>query len=229
MRGKVRVAQLGGFAAVAAVGVAVDLVYVDEAAARASPVAAVGIGARSPTLSVQPTVARLGWRASITVTGVEAGSLEARLAGATRAGGERLPWQPLSFRDGAWRGTLHPPALRGVYPVQLRVGRGEQVWQSPRWLFRVYARGTVSRPAFATPEGVARWWARSVAGGVLRASKRWPRPDFDRRNRRLHQLIVIAYSPRGSLAVADRLGMFVTAVRETFDGRWRLLETNVYP
>ena len=84
-------------------------------------------------------------------------------------------------------------------------------------------------PLFATPEGVAHWWARSVAGGVLRASKRWPPPAFDRRDRRLHQLIVIAYSLPGSPAIADRLGMFVTAVRETIDGRWRLLEANVFP
>ena len=143
--------------------------------------------------------------------------------------GEQLPWQPLARRDGVWRGTLRSPALRGVYPVQLRSGRGGQVWQSPQWLFRVYARGTRSRPSFTTPEGVGRWWARSVTGSVLRASKRWPRPAFDRRDRRLHQLIVIAYSPPGSPGVADRLGIFVTAVRETSGGRWRLLEANVFP
>ena len=174
-------------------------------------------------------MARLDGKASITVTGVEARSLEARLAGATLPNGIQLPWRPLAFEYGVWRGTLDAPALRGVYLVQLRTGGGLQVWQSPRWLFRVYARGTRSRPAFATPEGVARWWARSVAGGVVRASKRWPRPGFDRRDRRLHQLIVVAYSRPGSRAIADRLGMFVTAVRETIDGRWRLLEANVFP
>lgn len=223
-------AELGVVAAVAAVGVAVDLVCAGRTVAVALPVASmVGVGAGSPVLSVHPAVARLDREASITVTGVEAGSLEARLAGATRPDGAQLPWQPLAYRDGVWRAALHPPALRGVYLVQLRTGRGGQVWQSPRWQFRVYARGTRSRPSFATPEGVGRWWARSVAGGVLRASKRWPRPGFDRRDRGLHQLVVISYSPRGSLAIVDRLGIFVTAVRETFDGRWRLLEANVLP
>jgi hypothetical protein len=76
---------------------------------------------------------------------------------------------------------------------------------------------------------VARWWDRSVAAVVVTASRRWPRLAFDRRDRRLHQLIVIAYSRHGSRSIADRLVMFVTAVRETKSGRWRLLEANQFP
>jgi hypothetical protein len=61
------------------------------------------------------------------------------------------------------------------------------------------------------------------------ALKRWPRPAFDRRDPRLHQLLVVAYSVAGKPAISDRLGIFITAVREGYHGRWRLLATSVSP
>jgi hypothetical protein len=63
----------------------------------------------------------------------------------------------------------------------------------------------------------------------LVALKRWRRPAFDRRDRRLHQLLVVAYSPAGHPRRRDRLGLFITAVRDGFDGRWRLLEATIAP
>ena len=54
-------------------------------------------------------------------------------------------------------------------------------------------------------------------------------PLFDRRDRRLHRLFVVAYSRRGHPAVQDRLGMFVTAVRDGYSGRRRLLEASTLP
>ena len=59
--------------------------------------------------------------------------------------------------------------------------------------------------------------------------KRWPRPTFDLRDRRRHQLLVVAYTLAGHRGVADRLGMFVTAVRDGLRGPWRLLEATVAP
>jgi hypothetical protein len=56
--------------------------------------------------------------------------------------------------------------------------------------------------------------------------RRWPPPAFDLRDHKLHQMLVVAYRPRGR---KDRLGMFVTAVRETTGKRWRLLEATVAP
>jgi hypothetical protein len=64
---------------------------------------------------------------------------------------------------------------------------------------------------------------------VVAALRRWRRPDFDKRDPRLHRLFVVAYNPPGRPRVADRLGMFVTAVRDGYDGRWRLLEATVQP
>ena len=90
--------------------------------------------------------------------------------------------------------------------------------------------GTLSRPSFATPEGVAKWWVRTATGHArLKALRRWPRPAFDLRDHRLHQLLVVAYSPVGHPGVDNRLGMFVTAVRNGFDGRWCLLEATLQP
>ena len=177
MRTKLGVAQLGVVAAVAAVGVVVDLASDDGTAAIALPVTVmVGVGAGSPL-----SRSSRRWH-------VSTGTRRSRCQASRQSPSKRGSWVRLGPTANSCRGSRSPagmgfgegrsgpPALRGVYPVQLRSGRGGQVWQSPRWLFRVYARGTRSRPSFTTPEGVGRWWARSVTGGVLRASKRWPRP-----------------------------------------------------
>jgi len=182
-----------------------------------------------PRLALHPAVAALHQRGSITVTGMTGASAEVRLLGATTSAGKQLPWVRLRAVGRAWEGTLPRPALRGIYPVQLRVRRGSRVFQSRAWLYRVFQRGTASRPTFASPEGVVRWWVRFVRHRVAVALKRWPRPTFDLRDRRLHQLLVVAYRRAGDLRVSHRLGMFVTAVRDGFDGRWRLLEATAAP
>ncbi len=182
-----------------------------------------------PRVSLRPGIATLGRPAAIVVTGIDAPSLQARLAGASTARGRALPWTQLRLANGRWRGTLPAPELRGIYPVELRIRPGAPVLHSRTWLLRVFAPGTLARPSFATPEEVGRWWVRSVPGRTLVAMKRWPRPTFDRRDTRLHQLLVLAYSPPDRPALRDRLGIFVTAVRDGFDGRWRLLEATVVP
>ena len=120
--------------------------------------------------------------------------------------------------------------LRGIYPLELRIRPGSPVLRSDRWLLPVLARGTRSRPSFTTPEGVARWWVHTLPlDARVVAMKRWPRPEFDLRDRRRHQLLVVAYTLAGHRAVPDRLGMFVTAVRDGLRGPWRLLEATVAP
>lgn len=179
-----------------------------------------------PQLVLQPRVTVLHQHAWISVTGVTAAGLDVRLVGATSERGELLPWTHLRKLQGAWRGRLPAPALRGVYVIELRSG-SLRVQSKQR--LRVFEPGTLNRPTFATPEQVVRWWVRSVRRGDVVALKRWPRPDFDRRDRRLHQLLVVAYNPHGDAAVEHRLGMFITAVRDRFDGDWRLLEATVDP
>jgi hypothetical protein len=124
---------------------------------------------------------------------------------------------------------LPAPELRGIYPVQLRVGPGSPVLRSTHWFYRVFAPGTLSRP-FGLPEDVARGWVQTLPGKAkLVALKRWPRPDFDRRDLRLHRLLVIAYTLAGHETVRERLGIFVTAVRDGYGGRWRMLEAKATP
>jgi len=181
-----------------------------------------------PQVSLQPTVAVLRQPAAITVTGVQARTLEARLVGATTTLGRPLGWTPLRPTVGGWHGVLPAPELRGVYAVELRAGT--RMLRSPTWRLRVFALGTLARPSFTTAEAVARWWVRTLPGHpTFVALKHWPRPAFDRRDRRLHRLLVVAYSPPGRPAVRDRLGMFVTAVRDGLRGRWRLLEATAQP
>jgi hypothetical protein len=70
---------------------------------------------------------------------------------------------------------------------------------------------------------------RTVARGKLVAVKAWPRPGFDRRDVRLHRLFVVAYSPFDQPGIDERSGMFVTAVRDGYGGRWQFLEATVSP
>jgi hypothetical protein len=186
--------------------------------------------AGAPAVVADPAIVRLGGSASVTVRGLAGRRLEVRLVGATTPAGVPLGWRPLRLAGKAWRGSLPKPALRGIYPIEVRAGAGQPVARSATWMLRVFATGTLSRPSFARPEGVAKWWVRTATGHArLIALRRWPRPGFDLRDQRLHQLLVVAYSPVGHPDVDDRLGMFVTAVRNGFDGRWRLLEATLQP
>ncbi len=179
------------------------------------------------TVELRPSVVRLGEQATIAVRGVHAGGLEVLLDGATDFSGRQFVWRSLRLVSGAWLGTLPLPTLRGVYPIVLRAHAHEL--RSERWLLRVFAPGTGSRPSFGDPAEVARWWVRTVARGKLVALKAWPRPGFDRRDLRLHRLFVVAYSPFYQPGIDERSGMFVTAVRDGYGGRWRFLEATVSP
>ncbi len=183
-----------------------------------------------PQVLLVPNVVALGHTSRISVSGVTGATLQARLAGASAKGGVPVRWTTLHRVHGVWRGTLPAPELRGVYPVELRVRSGSPVLRADAWLLRVFARGTLAAPAFHTPEQVARWWVLNRAGRArLVAMRRWPRPAFDLRDKRLHQLLVLAYSPAGRPAVRDRLGIFITAVRDGYGGEWRFLEATATP
>ena len=76
--------------------------------------------------------------------------------------------------------------------------------------------------------------------GVVGASDQsWRRPRRvqalaslgrdDTHDPRRQQTVVIAYTLARHRAVSDRLGVFVTAVRASLNGRWRLLEASVAP
>jgi hypothetical protein len=183
----------------------------------------------APRVELQPSVARLGERATIAVSGIKVRSLEVRLAGGSYADGEALGWHSLRLVAGAWRGILPAPALRGVYPVVLRTRAGAVRIGPERLVLRVFARGTRTRPSFDDPNDVVRWWVRSVPHATLVAIKAWPRPAVDRRDVRLYRRFVVAYSPPGHPDVTAWLGMFVTAFRNGPGAGWRLLDATVLP
>ena len=184
-------------------------------------------------IELQPPIVRLRERATIAVSGIHPHTLEVLLVGATDTPwsqpARQLPWRSLRLIGGTWLGTLPTPVLRGIYPVVLRTGAGAAPLRSQPLFLRVFALGTGARPSFDNPVDVVRWWVRTVPHGRLVALKAWPRPGFDRRDARLHRLFVVAYSRPGHPQIRDRLGMFVTAVRDGYGARWRLLEATVQP
>jgi hypothetical protein len=182
-----------------------------------------------PRLVLRPSITSLGQRSGIVVTHVRARSLQMLLRGATDESGKLFPWQPLRLVNGSWVGSLPAPALLGVYPILLRTSVGAPPFGSPRWLLRVFDPGTDSRPLFGDPIDVVDWWVRTGPRETLVAMKEWPLPTFDRRDPGLHRLFVVAYTPAGDPDVHDRLGAFVTAVRDSYGGRWRFLEAALEP
>jgi hypothetical protein len=88
----------------------------------------------------------------------------------------------------------------------------------------------MKRPSFPTAGGAIRDFVSHLPGDkVLVALRRWPMASFDHRDPRLNRLFVIAYAPRGNTRPGSRLGLFITTVRDGFQGRWRLLEATTQP
>lgn len=186
-------------------------------------------------LSLRTPVIDLFHSASVRVTGTTGREAEVRLLGANDRSGlayewKPYPWQRLRAGQGASRGALPAPPLLGIYRLQLRLDPGHRLVSRTSWLLRVFPRGTESRPSFARPGGVLRDYVAHLPGHkVLVAVKRWPMAAFDHRDPRLHRLFAIAYCPRGDNRQSTRLGKFITAVRDGFHGRWRLLEATTGP
>jgi hypothetical protein len=183
----------------------------------------------TPRVSLQPAVIVLGGRATVLIVGWRESQLEVALSGATDRAGRLLGWRIAHRQGQAWVVELPRPALRGIYPVLLRERAGAPVTRSTRWLLRIFRREAAGEPTFTTPQAAVRWWVQTATHAKLAALKRWPRSDLDKRDPKLHRLFVVAFNVRGRPGVANRLGRFVTAVRDGYGGPWRLLEANVQP
>jgi hypothetical protein len=191
-------------------------------------------GLSGPAVTVDPGVITLRQAAHVTVVGTWTPTLQVRLVGASVAFGHRTPWTPLRRVGPRWEATLPVPEFRGIYPIELRARPGSPVIRSDDWFLRVLAPGTLARPSFATPEEVASWWVRTMPPkATLHALKLWPASDYDLRDPRLHQRMVIAYDvlkPWPALVPKPgRVGVWLTAYRDAFHGRWRFLEATVSP
>jgi len=192
----------------------------------AAIIPAAGSASPAPRMHVKliPAVTPLGGQTAIAVSGPRRVGLSVRLAGASTPTGGPTGWTRLRYEDGAWRGTLVAPPLRGIYPIRLRTARGPLTEPATSAFLRVFNRRTVQEPSFPDPRGVLRWWV-TRHDVQLTALKRWRLSSLDRRDRRLHRLFVIAYRRPGQ----PTLGIFITAVRNGYGKRWRLLEATVQP
>jgi hypothetical protein len=116
----------------------------------------------------------------------------------------------------------------GSYPVLVRSG-GHRL-ESNAKVLRVLPRKAVDAARYRTPEELARAWVAHLPGRqVLVALRRWHRTALDRRDRRLNQLLVIAYAPRHDHALADRRGIWLTIARGRSSGDWQLLQATLTP
>jgi hypothetical protein len=191
--------------------------------------AALGLQTEHVRISLRPrTVAPYEW-ATVEVAGLaEASAVEVRLAGASGIRGTLLPWITLHRRSVTWAGRLPQPVLAGIYPIELRSRPARPVVLAGAEYLRVYWEGTSKRPLFPSPEQAVEWWVHQ-ADGTLLAIRRWPRTAIDHRLVRLHRLFVVAYRPRGPQPSGDRLGAWITTVRDGDGGNWRVLEVGVTP
>lgn len=170
-----------------------------------------------------------GWSTIEIVGAADASAVAVRLSGASDITGQPMPWIPLRRDGDRWTSRLPQPVLAGIYPIEVRTRPASVATSAPATYLRVYWPGTEAHPSFTTPEQVAESWVHDISGGTLDAIRPWPGTAIDHRLPTLHRLFVIAYSPPGQPAAADRLGAFITAVREGFHGPWRLLEASISP
>jgi hypothetical protein len=207
--------------ALAVVVVAFALLAAQAGGARGTPA--------SVHVSLQPGLVTLGGRATVRVDGWNGARLQVALAGATNRNGRPLGWRDARRRGRTWLADLPHPTLRGIYPVLLRHNPGDRITRSPNWLLRVFRPHANHEPRFAAPQDAVRWWVHTRPHGIIRALRPWRRPDFDKRDPRLHRLYVVAYNPPGRPGIDNRLGTFITTVRDGYNGPWRLLEATVLP
>jgi hypothetical protein len=176
-----------------------------------------------------PVVVPYLW-ASISVGGLgDATGVDVRMLGATNVRGDQISWMPLHRLRRDWEARLPQPVLPGIYPVDLRVRPTLEVISAPVVYVRVYEAGTTTRPTFATPAQVAIWWVADVAGGTVVAIRRWQATALDHRLPSLHRLLVTSYDLPNTSGSTERLGIWITAVREGYSGNWRLLDASVTP
>jgi hypothetical protein len=131
--------------------------------------AAAGAGAgESVRVQFQPRVIEYGL-ARVSVSGITATSVSARLLDANDPAGLAYEWAPYRWRRlelvrGRWSGVLPAPPLLGIYQVQFQIRQPKRLLRSPHWLLRVLPPGTLTRPAFTTPLAAIRNYVTKLSG-----------------------------------------------------------------
>ena len=185
-------------------------------------------------VQLRPRVVEYG-HARVSVSGITATSVSARLLDANDPAGAAYQWAPYRWRRlklvrGKWSGVLSAPPLLGIYQLQVQIQGSERPLRSPHWLLRVLPPGALDRPAFTTNLAAIRNYVSKLPGNqVLVAERPWPQAAYDHRDPRLLRLFVIAYAPQDDNTPGTQRGLFVTTFRDGYRGRWRLLEATVSP
>ena len=206
-------------------------VGVTHQAAKPAPAPIITANA-APRIELQPPIVRLRERATIAVSGIHTRTLEVLLAGATDAPwsqpARQLPWRSLpSDRRHLARHTAEAGSPRHLpgrashrREARLRSGRSRCSYGSSRPAPARGRRSTI--PSMSSVGGCAAsrtgdsWRSRpGPARGSIDATCACTASSSSRT------------APPGHPQIRERLGMFVTAVRDGYGARWRLLEATV--
>jgi hypothetical protein len=206
---------------------AVERISMAPATARAG-------AAETVRVQLQPRVIEYGVT-RVSVSGVTAASVSARLLDANDPAGLAYHWAPYRWRRlelarGRWSGVLPAPPLLGIYQLQFQIRRPERLLRSPHWLLRVLPPGALNRQAFATPLAAIRNYVSKLPGNqLLVAGRPWPQAAYDHRDPRLFRVFAIAYAPQDSNTPSTQRGLFIATFRDGYQARWRFLEATVSP
>ncbi len=182
----------------------------------ATTLAALALGGGAGVTVTPQNAARDGM-VRISVHGVAAQTVDARLEGGVASGGRWFSWvRLLPAGPGSWYSILRAPGYLGVFPVQLRAG-GRVVATTAS--VRILPPGFARRPGFWQPESVARWWVgtRHVR---LESVSTWRSGYFTHRDPMLNRLLRVGYAPSGR----DPAVVYLSIARLTLDTPWRLLQ-----
>lgn len=181
---------------------------------------------------VAPSSQQPDGQVRVEVTGVRAPAASVHIVGGLASGGRWFSWVALRpDGPGAWWTILRAPGFYGVYPVSVRAG-GRVVRTDG--LVQILPGGFARRPAFATPQQVAEWWARVVPpGATLRSVQTWHSGFFTHRDATLNRLLRVTADLHGPWRPLRPHGgavtVFLSIARLTTAGGWRLLETTTSP
>jgi hypothetical protein len=177
--------------------------------------------------TVAPSVATRDGQVRISVSGVSAPAVSARIDGGLASGGRWFNW--VALRPGAggtWWTVLRAPGYLGVYPVEIRAGRAVDRTDA---VVQILPAGYTAEPGFVEPEQVAEWWTRiAPAAATLTGVSTWQAGFFTHRDPDLNRLLRVRFTiarawPQLHLKPGERT-MFLSVARLRAGGLWRLLE-----
>jgi hypothetical protein len=170
--------------------------------------------------TVAPVVGAREGLVHVTLTGVPAAAVQARIGGGVASRGKWLGWVPLvSAGPASWRSVLRAPGYLGVYPLQVRTA-GTIADAGP--LVRILPRRFARQPGFFTPVEVAEWWAQTSPRNLrLVSAAEWHAGFYAHRDARFNRLVRATVRLPAGAGTETR---YVSVARLRVGGPWRMLE-----